>query len=270
MLRLALIQLNVNAKKSLTLSNTRTLIEEAAKNQANLICLPECFNCPYGINYFKEYSEKADSSETCQLMSSLAKELSIHLIAGSIPEEDEGNYYNTCFVYGPDGSQVAKYRKIHLFDIDVPGGIKFKESEVLSPGNNLTSFSIGPWKIGLGICYDLRFTGLSKAYEKEGCHLLVYPGAFNMTTGPKHWELLIRARSADHQLYTAACSPARDDNAQYVAWAHSTICSPWAEVVAKAGTSEEIVYADLDLEEITKVRRAIPIRDQQRTDVYDS
>ncbi|XP_066933171.1 omega-amidase NIT2-like [Clytia hemisphaerica] len=267
-LKLALIQSRVFQTKSQTLSRVKELIETAVKQKSNLVCLPEIFNGSYGLGFFIPNSEEIPG-ETSNFLSGLAKEHSIHLVGGSISEKDGDKYYNTCLVYGPDGSLVAKHRKVHLFDIDVPGGIKFTESEILSPGNSTNSFNIGPWKIGLGICYDIRFPELSAVYAKQGCNLLLFPSAFNMTTGPKHWELLTRARANDFQLYTAMCSPARDENASYVAWGHSTVCNPWAEVIAKAGIDEEIIYADLDLQLVETVRQSIPTRQQKRHDVYE-
>lgn len=266
-IRLALLQLKVGANKPQNLQRAKKLVKEAVSNKANVVCLPECFNSPYGVQYFSEYAEKIPG-DSSNFLSSLAKDLSIYLIGGSIPEEDNGKLYNTCLVYDPEGNEIAKHRKVHLFDVDVPGGIKFTESDVLSPGNKTTIFNIGPWKVGLGICYDIRFPGFSKVYEKEGCHLLIYPGAFSITTGPKHWELLVRARSCDNQAYIAGCSPARDENASYIAWGHSTVCNPWAEIIAKAGSDEEIIYSDLDLAVVDTVRTAIPIQSQQRSDVY--
>jgi len=267
-IRLALIQSRVYATKEKTLNRVSDLVHEAASNHAKLICLPECFNCPYGVQHFSSYAEKIPGKSS-SLLSSLAKDLNLHLIGGSFPEEEDGKIFNTCLVYGPDGLLLGKHRKVHLFDIDIPGGQKFKESDVLSPGNDLTMVQMCDWKIGIGICYDLRFFEMSAKYASRGCQLLVYPGAFNMTTGPKHWELLIRARANDHQSYIAACAPARDEDASYVSWANSTICNPWGEVVAKAGSAEEIIYADLDMNVVDTVRTAIPISKQKRNDVYE-
>lgn len=266
-LRLALIQSRVYADKEKTLTRVKELVHKAALNDAKLICLPECFNCPYGVQHFPSYAESIPG-ESSKMLSNLARDLSVHLIGGSIPEKESGKLFNTCLIYGPDGSLLGKHRKVHLFDIDVPGGQKFTESDVLSPGNDLTMFEMCEWKVGIGICYDLRFSEMSAQYANKGCQLLVYPGAFNMTTGPKHWELLIRARANDHQAYVAACAPARDESASYVSWANSTICGPWADVVAKAGHEEEIIYANLDMSVINTVRTAIPTSKQKRMDVY--
>ncbi|XP_061680377.1 omega-amidase NIT2 isoform X1 [Syngnathoides biaculeatus] len=189
--------------------------------------------------------------------------------AGSIPEEDAGKLYNSCAVFGPDGQQLVKHRKIHLFDIDIPGKIRFQESETLSPGNTLSVFETPFCKVGVGICYDLRFAELAQLYSRKGCQLLLYPGAFNMTTGPAHWELLQRGRALDNQVYVATASPARDESASYVAWGHSTVVNPWGEVISKAGAEETVIYADIDLQYLADVRQQIPVTAQRRHDVYD-
>ncbi|XP_077919473.1 omega-amidase NIT2 isoform X1 [Halichoerus grypus] len=226
--RLALIQLQVSSIKSDNVTRACGLIREAATQGAQIVSLPECFNSPYGTKYFPEYAEKIPGEST-QKLSEVAKECGVYLIGGSIPEEDAGKLYNTCAVFGPDGTLLVKYRKLHLFDIDVPGKITFQESKTLSPGDSFSTFDTPYCRVGLGICYDLRFAELAQIYAQRGCQLLVYPGAFNMTTGPAHWELLQRGRAVDNQVYVATASPARDDQASYVAWGHSTIVSPWTQ-----------------------------------------
>ncbi|KAJ1847575.1 Omega-amidase nit3, partial [Coemansia sp. RSA 2703] len=166
------------------------------------------------------------------------------------------------------GDLLAKHRKVHLFDINFPGRMVFQESEVLSAGNELTQFAT-PWgAVGLGICYDVRFPEMAMVAARRGCLMMVYPGAFNTTTGPLHWELLMRARAMDNQIFVAACSPARDENAEYHAWGHSTVVDPYARVVASTDEKEGIVYADVDLSLVDEVRKAIPIYTQRRFDVY--
>ncbi|XP_032632565.1 omega-amidase NIT2 [Chelonoidis abingdonii] len=265
--RLALIQLHVSAVKSDNLNKACGLIRKATAQGAKVVALPECFNSPYGTKYFREYAEKIPGEST-QKLSEVAKECGIYLIGGSIPEEDAGKLYNTCTVFGPDGAMLAKHRKIHLFDINVPGKIRFQESETLSPGDSFSMFDTPYCKVGLGICYDIRFAELAQIYTQKGCQLLVYPGAFNMTTGPAHWELLQRGRAVDNQVYVATASPARDEKASYVAWAHSTVVNPWGEVIAKAGTEETIICTDIDLKKLAEVRQQIPILTQKRSDLY--
>ncbi|XP_038127675.1 omega-amidase NIT2 [Cyprinodon tularosa] len=265
--RLAVVQLQVSSLKADNLSRVRRLVKEAAGQDSQVVLLPECFNSPYGTSFFSTYAERIPGEST-QLLSEVAKENKLYLVGGSIPEEDGGKLYNSCAVFGPDGEMILKHRKIHLFDIDVPGKIRFQESETLSPGNTLSMFDTPFCKVGVGICYDIRFAELAQLYSRKGCQLLVYPGAFNMTTGPAHWELLQRGRAVDNQVYVATASPARDEAASYVAWGHSTVVNPWGEVVAKAGPEETIIYADIDLQYLADIRQQIPITSQRRDDLY--
>jgi omega-amidase len=194
-----------------------------------------------------------------------------YLIGGSIPEyvADTKKYYNTSLVFSPTGSLIATHRKTHLFDIDIPGKITFRESDVLSPGNKVTIFDIPEYgKIGLAICYDIRFPELAMVAARKGCFLLVYPGAFNTTTGPLHWSLQARARAMDNQVYVALCSPARDMDATYHAWGHSMVVDPNAAVMAETEEKEDIVYGELDEKKLDETRTNIPIYTQRRFDVY--
>jgi omega-amidase len=182
---------------------------------------------------------------------------------------DTKKYYNTSLVFSPTGSLIATHRKTHLFDIDIPGKITFRESDVLSPGNKVTIFDIPEYgKIGLAICYDIRFPELAMIAARKGCFLLVYPGAFNTTTGPLHWSLQARARAMDNQVYVALCSPARDMDATYHAWGHSMVVDPNAAVMAETEEKEDIVYGELDEKKLDETRTNIPIYTQRRFDVY--
>lgn len=269
MIKTALIQLLVGANKQENIRRAVEKIGEAARNNAKIISLPECFNSPYGVKYFPEYSEPIPDGPTVKALSQAAKENNVYLIGGSIPEKDGDQLYNTCPVFDPQGNMIAKHRKVHLFDIDIPGKITFKESTNLSPGNELTIVKTAYGNIGIGICYDIRFAEMANLYQKNDCFAVFYPGAFNMTTGPVHWELLTRARAVDNQMYVACVSPARDVNADYKAWGFSSMADPYGEVIAKAGADEEIVYSDIDLERLKEVRTNMPYLSQKRTDLYD-
>eukprot|EP00181_Compsopogon_caeruleus_P005832 CAMPEP_0184684004 /NCGR_PEP_ID=MMETSP0312-20130426/13502_1 /TAXON_ID=31354 /ORGANISM="Compsopogon coeruleus, Strain SAG 36.94" /LENGTH=302 /DNA_ID=CAMNT_0027136787 /DNA_START=1243 /DNA_END=2151 /DNA_ORIENTATION=- len=285
--RVGLCQIPVGPEKERNLATARAALERAKAGGAQLAMLPECFNCPYDNACFREYAEiipevgeEVDPvrTPTIHMLSEVAKELGIVVIGGSIPELEDGDgepqpVFNTSVTVGPTGTLLAKHRKIHLFDIDVPGGIRFMESETLSPGNRITTFqmpeSLGSLRVGVGICYDMRFPELSMVMSREmGCELLCFPGAFNMTTGPAHWELLLRARALDNQVYVAACSPARDELGSYRAWGHSSVVSPWGEVVATTEHGPDIIFADLDAARLGQVRRSIPTGAQRRADVY--
>jgi predicted amidohydrolase len=156
-----------------------------------------------------------------------------------------------------------------LFDIDIPGTIQFKESDVLTAGDQLTVIDLPEYgKIGLAICYDIRFPEAAMIAARKGAFLLVYPGAFNTTTGPLHWSLLGRARAVDNQAYVALCSPARDLEASYHAYGHSLVVDPSAKILSEAEEQETIIYSDLDNDSIASIRSGIPIYTQRRFDLY--
>jgi omega-amidase len=192
-------------------------------------------------------------------------------LAGSIPERDvaTGKVYNTCVVFGPDGGILTTHRKMHLFDINVPGRITFRESDTLSAGDTLAVFDTPYGRCGVGICYDIRFPHLALLLRQAGCRILFYPGAFNMTTGPVHWELLQRARALDTQCFVATISPARNPESAYQAWGHSTLVDPWGAVVATTEEKPTSVIADIDLGRVDEVRGQIPVGAQVRSDLYE-
>ncbi|MCJ1290423.1 hypothetical protein MMC34_001961 [Xylographa carneopallida] len=266
------------ADKALNLSRTRARVLEASRAGAGLIVLPECFNSPYGCEFFPRYAETllpspptAAQSPTYHTLAGLAAETRTYILGGSIPEHEpaSGRYYNTALLFSPEGTLLATHRKVHLFDIDIPGKITFRESDVLAPGNKVTLVAVPPYgTVALGICYDIRFPELAAIAARKGCFLLLYPGAFNLTTGPLHWALQARARAMDNQVYVALCSPARDMQAGYKAWGHSMVVDPNARVMVEAGEGEEIVYAQLEVGRIEETRKAIPLGIQRRFDVY--
>jgi omega-amidase len=245
-------QLLVGENKEENLRNASAAIDQAAKEGANVVSLPECFNSPYATSSFPVYAEPVGGPST-QMLSEAAKRNKVYLIGGSIPEKGpNGELYNSCFIYGPEGNHLGTHRKVHLFDIDIPGKIRFKESETLSPGNTLTIIDTVYGKFGIGICYDIRFPELALLYAKHGCKFLIYPGAFNMTTGPLHWDLLLRARAVDNQVYTAAVSPARNPKSSYQAWGHSSVASPWGDVVVTTEHNQDTIYATIDLNKVKR------------------
>ncbi|KAL4064329.1 carbon-nitrogen hydrolase [Scleroderma citrinum] len=287
--RLALIQLGaVGADKSANLKHAREMIMRAAQgdgtpeSRPSVVVLPECFNSPYGHAHFPIYAEtigytksrnydvQTSESESVKMLSSAAKEASVWLVGGSIPERDptDQRLYNTCTVYSPTGALVALHRKIHLFDIDIPGKITFKESETLTGGSSTTFFDTDFARIGLGICYDVRFPELAMIAARKGCHLLIYPGAFNMTTGPLHWSLLQQARAVDNQVFFSMCSPARDLSAGYHAWGHSMVVDPFGKILAEADEKECIIHTTIDPTVFQDARAGIPVTRQRRFDVY--
>ncbi|KAK4113628.1 carbon-nitrogen hydrolase [Canariomyces notabilis] len=288
--KLACVQLATGPDKAANLSRAADKVREAASSGAKIVVLPECFNSPYGCAHFPQYAEpllpsppSPEQSPSFHALSAMARDNGVYLIGGSIPElytapstaangkeeEETKTYFNTSLIFSPSGSLLATHRKVHLFDIDIPGGITFKESDVLSPGNKLTVVDLPEYgRISVAICYDVRFPELAMIAARKGCFALVYPGAFNLTTGPLHWRLLGQARAVDNQVYVALCSPARDMSADYHAWGHSMVVDPMAKVLVEAEETETIVTADLDGDMIEAARKGIPLRDQRRFDVY--
>lgn len=268
----------VGPDKSTNLSRAHSKVLEASRAGASLIVLPECFNSPYGTSFFPRYAETLlpspptpSQSPTYHALSALAVEAKAYLLGGSIPEyhPEKKKYHNTSLLFSPEGKLLATHRKLHMFDIDIPGKITFRESEVLSAGNKITLVDIPPYgKIAVAICYDIRFPEMATIAARRGCFLLLYPGAFNLTTGPLHWSLQARARAMDNQVYVGLCSPARDMEAEYHAWGHSMVVDPSANVLVEAGEGEEIIYADLKPDLIEDTRRGIPVYSQRRFDVY--
>ena len=303
-LRVALCQFQVTEDKTVNLQTCSSFIDKAVSSSAttttskiDLVVLPEIWNSPYATAAFSEYAEPVpnvvdddgksaiftkEDSPSVHLLKQKAIQHQIYIVGGSIPEVDHDNQlYNTCIVVNPQGQIIAKHRKVHLFDINVPNGITFRESDTLSSGSQITSFTT-PWcNIGVGICYDIRFPEYAMLLGQT-CQILIYPGAFNLVTGPAHWELLQRARAVDTQCYVLTASPARsvvtaDDNTRpkssnkyppYSAWGHSTVVAPWGDIIATTDEKESIVVADIDLTKVSSMRQSIPVRNQKRTDLY--
>ena len=267
-LKLALCQMNVIDDKEENLMKASSMITAGSKN-ADFIVLPEMFNCPYSNDKFIEYCEAENDSYTLNIISKLAKSNQVYILAGSIPEKENDELYNTSYLFNQKGEIIAKHRKMHLFDIDVKDKITFKESDVLTAGNDFTIAQTDFGKIGIGICYDIRFPELARILVENGALMLFYPGAFNMTTGPAHWELLFRARALDNQVYCIGVAPALNENASYHSFGHSIVANPWGEIIAEAGQEEEIVYCEIDLDEIKKVREELPLLKNKREDLYE-
>ncbi|GJE97924.1 carbon-nitrogen hydrolase [Phanerochaete sordida] len=284
---LALVQLGqIGADKAANLKHARDVVLKTAQGgptgkKPDLIVLPECFNSPYGHVHFPVYAETIgyepgqaydvakSESESVKLLSATAKETGVWLLGGSIPEKTpDGKVYNTSTVYNPQGELIAIHRKVHLFDIDIPGKIKFKESETLTGGTTMNYFDTDFARIGLGICYDVRFPELAAVSARKGAQICIYPGAFNTTTGPLHWELLQRARAVDNQIFFAMCSPARDLNAGYHAYGHSLVSDPMGKIVGELQHKEDVLFVDIDPEVFHSARAGIPVTTQRRFDVY--
>lgn len=267
-MKIAQLQTTVYEDKRKNLEQLRGLLEEIAPEKPDLVTVGEMFTCPYVTTEFPVYAEK-EGGATWQILSSLAKEFHIYMSAGTIPEVDEqGHVYNTAYVFDREGEQIAKHRKVHLFDIDVEGGQSFKESDTLTAGDQCTVFDTEFGKMGICICFDCRFPELSRLMVQMGAKVILVPAAFNMTTGPAHWELMFRQRAVDNQCYMVGTSDARNTQSSYVAWGHSMVVSPWGTVLGEMDEKPGYLIRQIDLDYVDKVRRELPLLSARRLDLY--
>ncbi|HXO40300.1 MAG TPA: carbon-nitrogen hydrolase family protein [Thermoanaerobaculia bacterium] len=272
----AAIQLTSTADEASNWESARRLIELAATRGARLVATPE------NTNYLGPHDEKVRRAEpldgpTVGRFAELARRLGIHLLLGSFNErsDEPSRCYNTSVLLGPDGEVLAVYRKLHLFDVDVPGGVRFTESATCKPGalgapgdpdRGLAVADTPLGRLGLTICYDLRFAELYRRLADLGADILAVPSAFTMATGKDHWEPLLRARAIENQCYVLA--PAQhgrhDDGGLRESYGHAMIVDPWGLPVAVASDGPGLALAEIDLERVARVRRAIPVRQHRR------
>jgi predicted amidohydrolase len=272
MIHIALLQTRVTDCVDDNLRRAGDAIAGAARG-ADVVMLPEIFVCPYASSAFGKYATPR-GGEVWTALSEFARKGNVTLVAGSIPESDGEKIYNTSFVFGRDGGELAFHRKAHLFDIAVKGGQHFRESDTLTAGDTATVFDVPAhggqpgFTAGLCICYDARFPEMALATARKGAKVLFVPAAFNMTTGPVHWHLTMRARALDAQVFLVAVSPARDTAAGYISYAHSIAVSPWGEVLLELGEGEETGFVDLDTGYADAVRGQLSLLKHRRPEVY--
>ena len=267
MVKIGIVQMKTSENKDLNISTAKEGIEQVVKKGAQIVILPEIFNSPYDTKKFREYSEEKNG-KTWTFLSTMAKNNKIYLIGGSIPERENDKIYNTSFIFDSNGNQISRHRKMHLFDIDIKGGQSFKESESLTPGNSICVFNTSFCSIGVCICFDMRFPELSRLMALKGAQIIIVPAAFNMTTGPPHWESMFKQRAIDNQCFTIGVAPARDEKASYISYANSIIVNPWGKIIYRANEKECYDVIDIDLSEINSIRQQLPLLSARRNDIY--
>src|SRR6202162_3549514 len=255
----AAIQMTAGSDKAANLDRAERLIRLAAAPGANLVAWPETFN------WRGKRSEEAAAAEPLEgeslaAISRLARELSLHIVAGSITEHAPGQSkrYNTSVLIGPDGTRLAVYRKIHLFDVDLPGRVTIKESDAKLAGAEVVWAPIALATIGLSVCYDLRFPELYRRLAFAGARIITIPSAFTFPTGEAHWDVLIRARAIENQCYVIAPAQFGPNVHGFSDYGNSMIVDPWGRVLARAADMEGVVIAPIDLEYLERVRRELP------------
>ena len=267
-MRVAAVQMSSNGDKVRNLECAERLVRAAAADGAGLIALPEKWNL---LAAGEELAAGAESLDGPSLSAarSWASELGVHLLAGSIAErtEEGERAFNTSVLIGPGGEDLAVYRKIHMFDVEA-GGVAYRESEHEQPGEEIVSAPVDGVELGLTVCYDLRFPELYRILAVRGARLIAVPSAFTAATGRDHWEVLLRARAIEDQVFVIAPNQVGEAPPHYSSWGHSAIVDPWGVVLAVAPDEECFVAADLDLAAQERVREQLPSLANRRERAY--
>jgi predicted amidohydrolase len=269
LLRVACVQLNARGVKADNLEKAEKLVARAAATGADLVVLPEKWNAWGSADVIRAAAEPVESGETFEAMSGWARQLGITLVGGSVTESRQGRekLSNTCAVFDPDGELVALYRKIHLFDVEV-GGQVYRESENEEPGDEVVLCDGEGWRLGLTVCYDLRFPELYRILALEGAELVTLPAAFTLFTGKDHWELLVRARAVENQVYVAAANQWGTHSPGKASFGRSMIVDPWGIPLAIAPDEDTVIAGELDRTRLLRVRQDLPSLANRQPSAY--
>ena len=267
--RVAALQMNTQDDRDHNLERAVTLIGSAVSQGAELVALPENFNF-LGPEEAQVAHAEPLSGPTLTAMADQARTHEIYLCAGSILETVEGQekVFNTSVLFGPDGKQVARYRKVHLFDIEVEGQVQANESAIMAPGDEIVVAQTDLAAVGLSICYDLRFPELYRSLALQGAQVIAAPAAFTLYTGKDHWELLVRARAVENTVYLMAPAQFGRYPVAEHCFGNTMIVDPWGTVIARAADREVAVVADIDLAWQATVRTSVPSLRARRPEVY--
>ncbi len=265
-MRAAAVQLNSTDDRARNIATAERLVRDAAADGAAFVALPEKWNLLAGGAQLLAEAEPLDGPSLTAARG-WAAELGIHLLAGSIAAAAEERAHNTSVLIGPDGSDLAVYRKIHMFDVLV-GGVTYRESEFEDPGEEIVTASLGEVELGMTVCYDLRFPELYRILALRGARLITVPSAFTAVTGRDHWEVLLRARAIENQVFVIAPNQIGEAPPHYDSYGHSTIVDPWGKILAIARDEECFIAADLDLAAQDEVRDSLPSLANRRPEAY--
>jgi predicted amidohydrolase len=262
---LAAVQMTSGADKAANLDAATTLIRRAAACGAKFVGLPENFSW-MGPESEREAGAEPLEGPTLARLAALARELSITLLGGSVlePGAPGNRLYNTSVLFGPDGTALAVYRKIHLFDVEVGDGQTYHESKVVAPGTEVVVAETALGKVGLSVCYDLRFPELYRRHADEGAVLLTVPAAFTLATGKDHWEVLLRARAIENQAYVFAPAQQGRHPKDRMTWGHAMVVDPWGLVTARCSEGPGFALGQFDPELVARVRRTLPALQHRR------
>lgn len=259
----AVVQLQSTVDKAVNCRTAADLIRQAAGRGAQFVATPE--TTPF-LGSAQETARSAEALDgpTCLFFADLARKLSIHLLLGSFNERSEQSYhsYNTSVLFGPSGDRLAVYRKMHLFDCELPNGLRFQESEAVLPGQTAVVVPTPLARLGMSVCFDLRFGELYRRLVEMGADVLAIPSAFTSVSGRDHWEPLLRARAIESQCYVIAPGQwgRHDDSGAKESFGHSMIVDPWGQILAMVPDGPGFALAEIDLDRVSRIRRAMPLR----------
>lgn len=263
-MKIAVIQINAPEDKAANVAKAFAFMERAIEEgQPDLIVLPENFTCHVtDPAHMARNAEAMPGGPTYEALSRFARERNVNIHAGSMSEAGPNKPFNTTVVFDRQGREIARYRKIHRFDITAPDGTRYFESDVVGGGSDVVTYEIDGITFGCAICFDLRFGELFRALVDRGAQVIVIPSAFTYATGEAHWQTLIRARAIEWQAYMIAPNQTGHfDNGTKAHWGHSMIVDPWGRILAEAGMEETVIHAAIDPAEVQGVRERIPIAD---------
>ena len=268
-MRAAAVQLNATADKDRNLETAEHLVRGAASEGARMVVLPEKWNVLGDADALVAGAEPLEGP-SIEAARSWARELGVAICAGSIAERVSGQdrLANTSVLISPDGAVAAVYRKIHMFDVDV-GGVEYRESDTEEPGAEVVVGVIAGVPIGLSVCYDLRFPELYRILALRDARVVTVPAAFTLETGRDHWEVLLRARAIENQLFVVAAGQIGEAPPHFRSYGRSMIVDPWGTVLATAPDEECFVTADLRFDRLDEVRSAIPSLANRRPQSYE-
>ena len=268
-IRVACVQMTSRSDKAANLETAQRLVTQAASTGADVVVLPEKWNAIGDAAVYHATAEPLDGGPSVAAMSDWAQQHGITLVGGSIAERREGRdkLSNTSVVFDPEGRVVAVYRKIHLFDVEV-GGVVYRESEAEEPGDEPVVAEAEDWKIGLTVCYDIRFPELYRILALQGAELVTVPAHFTTPTGKDHWHVLMRARAIENQLYVVAAAQIGETLRGKPAYGRSLIADPWGIVIAQAPDEETVISAELDRAHLQSIRAKLPSLANRQADAY--
>ena len=265
-LRVAAIQLNSQEDLDANLAVVARLVERAAADDARVVVVPENFAYFGPDRLRRDIAEPGEGGPIQDALRGLAQRHHVTIVAGGFPElsSDPKRPFNTCLVVGSDGGVRARYRKLHLFDVELPGGRVLSESATTMPGATPVVTEVEGVSVGLTICYDLRFPELFRWLMERGAEVVVVPAAFTLQTGQDHWHVLIRARAIENQVWVVAANQWGQHPESRQSYGHSVVVDPWGRIVGEHAEGTGVVTASLDLDELALVRRRLPCLEHRR------